>query len=210
MDIEHLQKKKLYFFVKRTFDIVSSFLGLIILFPFFLVILIIIRIDSKGSPLFMQDRAGKHGKIFKIVKFRTMKLKSPIIDQPVSLYEDHRVTKIGRLLRKTKIDELPQLFNVFLGHMSVVGPRPLVPEHINLYTEEQRKVLLIKPGITDLASITFRKEEEMLLQSSDPLKTYIEEIIPKKVALNMEYMSRMSLFYDIYIILKTILSITKL
>lgn len=210
MDVERLKKKKIYFFMKRSFDIVSSFLGLIILFPFFLIILILIRMDSKGSPLFLQNRAGKHGKIFKIVKFRTMKQKAPIIDQPVSLYEDHRVTKVGRFLRKTKIDELPQLINVLCGHMSIVGPRPLVPEHINLYTEEQRQVLLIKPGITDLASITFRKEEEMLLNSSEPLKTYIEEIIPKKVALNFEYMSKMSFFYDIYIIFKTILSITKL
>lgn len=210
MDVERLKKKKIYFFMKRSFDIVSSFLGLIILFPFFLIILILIRMDSKGSPLFLQDRAGKHGKIFKIVKFRTMKQKAQIIDQPVSLYEDHRVTKVGRILRKTKIDELPQLINVLCGHMSIVGPRPLVPEHINLYTEEQRQVLLIKPGITDLASITFRKEEEMLLNSSEPLKTYIEEIIPKKVALNLEYMSKMSFFYDIYIIFKTILSITKL
>ena len=207
---EFIKNKKGYFFLKRLFDLYASFFGLLILLPFFLIIMIAIRFDSKGFPIFVQERAGKNGKIFHIVKFRTMRLKSPIIDQPISLYDDNRVTKVGRFLRKTKIDELPQLINVFLGHMSIVGPRPLVPEHINLYSDEQKKVLWIKPGITDLASINFRMEESMLLKSNNPLKTYVEDIIPKKVELNFEYMSKMSFFYDIYIIFKTLLSITKL
>ena len=207
---EFFKKKKGYFFLKRLFDLTASFFGLLLLIPFFLIIMVIIRLDSKGFPVFVQKRAGKDGKIFMIFKFRTMKLKAPIIDQPVSLYDDQRVTKVGRLLRKTKIDELPQLINVFLGQMSIVGPRPLVPEHINLYTEDQQKVLWIKPGITDLASISFRMEEEMLLKSDYPLQTYIHDIIPKKVELNFQYMSKMSLFYDIFIIIKTIFSINKL
>jgi lipopolysaccharide/colanic/teichoic acid biosynthesis glycosyltransferase len=205
-----LKKRKFYFAFKRLFDLFFALLGLIVLLPVFILTSFFIIIDSKGLPLFIQERAGKNGKPFKIFKFRTMRSKAPIIDKPVSFYEDDRVTKVGRFLRKTKIDELPQLINVFLGHMSFVGPRPLVLEHINLYTEDQRRVLLIKPGITDLASITFRKESDMLLNSQDPLKTYVEEIIPKKVELNLIYMHKMSFFYDIYLIFKTIISITKL
>ncbi len=205
-----LRKRKFYFSFKRLFDLFFALLGLIVLLPVFIIISLLIVIDSKGLPFFIQERAGKLGKPFKIFKFRTMRAKAPIIDKPVSFYEDDRVTKVGRFLRKTKMDELPQLINVFLGHMSFVGPRPLVLEHINLYTEEQRQILLIKPGITDLASITFRKESDMLLSSLDPLKTYVEEIIPKKVELNFKYMEKMSFFYDIYLIFKTIISITKL
>lgn len=210
-DIEHILKlKQVYFLIKRLFDVISSLVGLIVIFPFAIVISFVITSFSRTSPIFSQDRVGKNGKIFTIYKFNTMRKQTEELKVFYTIDNNARITKLGRFLRKTKIDEIPQLINVLKGDMSFVGPRPLVPQHIALYNDYQKQVLLVKPGITDLASITFRKESEMLANSSDPDRTYVEEIIPKKVTLNLEYIQKMSLHYDIYLIFKTIFSLFKL
>ena len=191
--------------IKRIFDIVCSGLGLMILSPFLLFIAIRIKMDSDGPVFFKQIRVGEKGKEFKILKFRTMVVDAEKLGRQITVGNDSRITKIGAFLRKYKIDELPQLINVFKGDMSLVGPRPEVPRYVNMYTEEQRKVLDVKPGITDLASIRYRDENELLGQAENPDEFYINTIMPDKLALNVEYINKSNIFLDIYIILKTIL-----
>ena len=191
--------------IKRIFDIVCSGLGLIILSPFLLFVAIRIKSGSDGPVFFKQIRVGEKGKEFKILKFRTMVVDAEKLGRQITVGNDNRITKIGAFLRKYKIDELPQLINVFKGDMSLVGPRPEVPRYVNLYTEEQRKVLDVKPGITDLASIRYRDENELLGQAENPDEFYINTIMPDKLALNVEYINKSNIFLDIYIILKTIL-----
>ena len=191
--------------IKRIFDIVCSGLGLIILSPFLLFIAIRIKMDSDGPVFFKQIRVGEKGREFKILKFRTMVVDAEKLGRQITVGNDSRITKIGAFLRKYKIDELPQLINVFKGDMSLVGPRPEVPRYVNMYTEEQRKVLDVKPGITDLASIRYRDENELLGQAENPDEFYINTIMPDKLALNVEYINKSNIFLDIYIILKTIL-----
>lgn len=191
--------------IKRIFDIVCSGLGLIILSPFLLFVAIKIKSGSDGPVFFKQIRVGEKGKEFKILKFRTMVVDAEKLGRQITVGNDNRITKIGAFLRKYKIDELPQLINVFKGDMSLVGPRPEVPRYVNMYTEEQRKVLDVKPGITDLASIRYRDENELLGQAENPDEFYINTIMPDKLALNMEYINKSNVFLDIYIILQTIL-----
>ena len=191
--------------IKRIFDIVCSGLGLMILSPFLLFIAIRIKMDSDGPVFFKQIRVGEKGREFKILKFRTMVVDAEKLGRQITVGNDSRITKIGAFLRKYKIDELPQLINVFKGDMSLVGPRPEVPRYVNMYTEEQRKVLDVKPGITDLASIRYRDENELLGQAENPDEFYINTIMPDKLALNMEYIKKSNVFYDIYIIIETII-----
>ncbi len=191
--------------IKRIFDIVCSGLGLMILSPFLLFIAIRIKMDSDGPVFFKQIRVGEKGREFKILKFRTMVVDAEKLGRQITVGNDSRITKIGAFLRKYKIDELPQLINVFKGDMSLVGPRPEVPRYVNMYTEEQRRVLDVKPGITDLASIRYRDENELLGQAENPDEFYINTIMPDKLALNVEYINKSNIFLDIYIILKTIL-----
>ncbi len=191
--------------IKRIFDIVCSGLGLIILSPFLLFVAIRIKMGSDGPVFFKQIRVGEKGKEFKILKFRTMVVDAEKLGRQITVGNDNRITKIGAFLRKYKIEELPQLINVFKGDMSLVGPRPEVPRYVNMYTEEQRKVLDVKPGITDLASIRYRDENELLGQAENPDEFYINTIMPDKLALNVEYINKSNIFLDIYIILKTIL-----
>ena len=191
--------------IKRIFDIVCSGLGLIILSPFLLFVAIKIKSGSDGPVFFKQIRVGEKGKEFKILKFRTMVVDAEKLGRQITVGNDNRITKIGAFLRKYKIDELPQLINVFKGDMSLVGPRPEVPRYVNMYTEEQRKVLDVKPGITDLASIRYRDENELLGQAENPDEFYINTIMPYKLALYMEYINKSNIFLDIYIILQTIL-----
>ena len=191
--------------IKRIFDIVCSGLGLIILSPFLLFIAIRIKMDSDGPVFFKQIRVGEKGREFKILKFRTMVVDAEKLGRQITVGNDSRITKIGAFLRKYKIDELPQLINVFKGDMSLVGPRPEVPRYVNMYTEEQRRVLDVKPGITDLASIRYRDENELLGKAENPDEFYINTIMPDKLALNMEYINKSNVFLDIYIILQTIL-----
>jgi lipopolysaccharide/colanic/teichoic acid biosynthesis glycosyltransferase len=196
-------------FSKRLFDLVVSFIAIILLSPVFLLIAILIKLDSKGPVFFLQDRVGKDEKIFKIYKFRTMVVDAEKLGKQITVGEDPRITRVGRFLRKYKIDELPQLFNVLNGTMSFVGPRPEVPRYTALYNEEQRQVLRVRPGITDLASIKYRDENEVLAQSEDPEKTYIEEVMVDKLKLNLDYIRNRSFWVDIKIIFHTLYKIVK-
>jgi len=177
----------------RFFDFVFSLTGLLILFPFFLILSIIILVDSRGGIFFFQSRVGERNKDFRLWKFRTMYVDSERHGQITVGANDSRITKPGKYLRKYKLDELPQLVNVLLGEMSLVGPRPEVRKYVILYTPEQASVLSVKPGVTDYASIEYSDENELLSRSADPLKTYIEEIMPAKIRLNMKYIENPSL-----------------
>ncbi|MFA1734976.1 sugar transferase [Fusobacterium animalis] len=194
--------------LKRIFDITLSLFGLIILLPFMLIIAILIKIDSKGPVFFKQIRVTKNGKEFKIFKYRTMRVGSDKYSQ-ITVGKDGRITKIGSFLRKYKLDEIPQLINVLIGDMSLVGPRPEVPKYVALYTDEQKEILKVRAGITDYASIEFSDENDLLASEEDPEKAYIEKIMPKKIELNKKYLSEISILTDIKIILLTIKKILK-
>lgn len=190
--------------MKRVFDIFFSFWGIFFLAPWLVLIAILISADSKGGVFYRQVRVGLNNKDFKIFKFRTMKPDSDKKGLLTVGSKDNRVTKIGYYLRKYKLDELPQLFNVFLGDMSFVGPRPEVRKYVNMYNDEQLKVLNVRPGITDYASIEYSNENDILAQSEDPEKTYIEEVMPAKLKLNLKYINETGLSTDIKLIFKTI------
>ena len=194
--------------LKRIFDIILSLFGLMILFPFMLIIAILIKLDSKGPVFFKQIRVTKNGREFKIFKYRTMRVGSDNYSQ-IKVGKDNRITKIGAFLRKYKLDEIPQLINVLLGDMSLVGPRPEVPKYVALYTKEQKEILKVRAGITDYASIEFSDENDLLASEEDPEKAYIEKIMPKKIELNKKYLSEISILTDIKIILLTIKKILK-
>jgi lipopolysaccharide/colanic/teichoic acid biosynthesis glycosyltransferase len=191
----------------RFFDIVFSVFGLFILFPFFLILSVFILVDSKGGVFFLQQRVGKGGRDFRLWKFRTMYPDSEKHGQITVGAHDNRITGPGKFLRKYKLDELPQLINVLSGAMSLVGPRPEVRIYVDLYSEEQKKVLSVKPGITDYASIEYADESELLSRSQDPLKTYVEEIMPAKIMLNMKYIKNPSLNNYFRIIYFTIIKL---
>jgi lipopolysaccharide/colanic/teichoic acid biosynthesis glycosyltransferase len=171
----------------RMFDFFFSFLGLILLSPFFLLIALLIKINSSGPVLYKQSRIGLNGSDFSVFKFRSMRVDSDKLGLITVGGSDHRVTSIGYYLRKYKLDELPQLINVLTGDMSLVGPRPEVKKYVDLYTIDQKKVLSIRPGITDWASIYYRDENVILGQSSDPEKDYIEKVMPDKLQYNLIY-----------------------
>ena len=173
----------------RLFDFLLSLAGIIFLFPVFLLIFIIISIDSRGGAFYFQSRVGKGGKDFRLIKFRTMRVDADKYGGLTIGARDNRITKSGFFLRKYKLDELPQLLNVLIGEMSLVGPRPEIRKYTELYTEEERKVLSVRPGITDYASIVFIDENELLGNSSDPEKAYINVIMPAKITLNMRYIN---------------------
>ena len=189
--------------MKRLLDIVLSGLGLIILSPILLVISILIKIDSKGPIFFRQVRVGKNNLDFKIFKFRTMNVDSDKLGLLTIGDKDPRVTKIGYILRKYKLDEFPQLINVLVGNMSFVGPRPEVRKYVDMYSEADKEILIVKPGITDYASIKYRNEAEIMKNSKNPEQTYINEIMPEKIKLNKDYINSYNIFTDIKIILLT-------
>jgi len=194
---------------KRLFDVVASAIGLLVLWPVFLVIAALIKLEDGGPVFYRQERIGYKGRPFKIWKFRTMVVNADKLGKPLTVGRDPRITRVGYWLRKFKLDELPQLLNVLLGEMSLVGPRPEVPQYVALYTPEQRRVLDLVPGITDPASIKFANEAELLAEASDPEKFYIEHIMPTKIRLNMEYASHATLWSDILVILKTLVRIVR-
>lgn len=193
--------------LKRLFDIFFSLIGLILLLPFFLFISIFIIIDSKGGVFYKQVRVGKDEIDFKLFKFRSMRTDSDKKGLLTVGGRDSRITRMGYYIRKYKIDELPQLINVFLGDMSLVGPRPEVRRYTDLYNDEQKKVLSVKPGITDYASIEYSNENEILGKADDPERVYIDEIMPAKLKLNLRYIQEQGLLTDVKIIIKTILKI---
>lgn len=192
---------------KRAFDILCSFLGLTVLSPVLLVVSVLVAVTSPGGVFFRQERIGKDGKPFRIFKFRSMRKDNAGLK--ITTGNDSRITPVGRFLRKSKIDELPQLINVLVGDMSFVGPRPEVADYVNLYTPYQRQVLLVRPGITGLASIRFRNENDLLTASDDPNRTYVEQIMPRKIDLDLEYIPRASVFYDIKLIFQTFAVVIK-
>ena len=194
--------------LKRLFDLVSSGLVLVLLFPVLTVIALAIVLDSKGGIFYRQTRVGKNGKTFRLYKFRTMRPNSDKLQITVG-HRDPRVTKIGYLLRKYKLDEFPQLLNILKGEMSVVGPRPEVPKYVELYTPEQREVLSVRPGLTDYASLKFVDESELLAESDNPEQTYREEIMPAKLKLGLEYVEKQSFFTDLKIIFQTLYCIIR-
>jgi len=190
--------------IKRCFDIFASFIGLVILSPFFIIISIIILLDSRGSIFYKQVRVGKNNRDFKLFKFRSMSTGSDKKGLLTVGGRDSRITRSGYFIRKYKLDELPQLLNVLFGDMSLVGPRPEVRKYVDMYNVEQMKVLSVKPGITDYASIEYSNENDLLAKSSEPEKTYIEEIMPAKLLLNQKYIAEQGLLTDLKIIFKTI------
>jgi lipopolysaccharide/colanic/teichoic acid biosynthesis glycosyltransferase len=221
------------FGLKRSFDVVFAGLGLLVLSPLFLLVAIAVKLSSRGPVLFRQQRIGKAGRPFRILKFRSMVVNAEDLGPGVTRDGDPRITAMGRFLRKTKLDELPQLWNVLVGDMSFVGPRPEVPRYVEKYTAEQRRVLALKPGITDLATLEFRNEEELLkgeitnskaegrrqkaedggrgtedgrrrVEDADMEEFYMNCCVPRKIELNLAYAARANLWEDIKIILRTL------
>ncbi len=188
---------------KRTFDLLAAGVGLLLLSPLFVVVALAIKLDSQGPVFFRQARVGRGGRTFRIVKFRTMRERAEEAGGQLTVAGDPRVTRVGALLRKSKVDELPQLFNVVVGDMSLVGPRPEVPRYVAHYDARQRRVLDVRPGITDPASIAYRDENDLLDAATDPEAVYLDEIMPAKLEMNLAYLQRRSLAGDIAIIFRT-------
>ncbi|MCB0402891.1 MAG: sugar transferase [Flavobacteriales bacterium] len=190
--------------LKRLFDIIFSLFGLLFLLPLFMLLALFILLDSKGGVFYCQERVGRFGKDFKLYKFRTMAVNADRQGLLTVGGKDSRITKVGYYLRKYKLDELPQLLNVLNGTMSFVGPRPEVRKYVDLYTDEQRQVLEVKPGITDYASLEYFHENELLGKAANPEETYIQEVMPAKLELNKKYINNPGIGSDIKIICKTI------
>lgn len=210
MDIaDVLARRKPQLIAKRAMDIVLSACALAILWPLLLLIALAIWIDDPGPVFYRQVRVGRNGKTFRIFKFRSMVMDADKKGLAITVGRDSRITRVGAVLRKTKLDELAQLLNVLFGQMSFVGPRPEVPKYVELYTPYQRQVLLVRPGITDYASIAYRNENDLLADAPNPETMYIEQIMPDKIELNMKYLREISPLADIRLILKTIVAVIK-
>ena len=194
--------------MKRLFDIFFSALGIIICMPFFIIAAILVKLDSSGPVFFTQERIGKDFKPFKIYKFRTMKKAGEQDGPKITIKGDNRITGTGRLLRKYKIDELPQLFNVLKGDMSFVGPRPEISEYVNLFKTAYEKLLSIRPGITDPASICYSNEEILLSGSDNWEENYRKIVLPEKIKLSLHYVDNHNIITDLRLIVKTILKIS--
>ncbi len=190
---------------KRIFDLIAAATGLVLLSPLFALVAIAIRLDSPGPILFRQRRVGRNFRLFDIYKFRTMVDGAARIGPSLTAGEDPRVTRIGRILRRTKIDELPQLINVINGQMSLVGPRPEVPQYVEEFRHDYAEILAVRPGITDPVSLAYRDEEELLATADNPVEEYLRHILPKKIAFTSRYLERSSFLFDLSILLKTAL-----
>ena len=188
----------------RAFDLFMAGLGLLLLSPVLAVIALLIRLEDGGPVFFRQVRVGRGGRPFRIWKFRTMVVDADRLGRSITVGDDRRITRCGKWLRRWKLDELPQLINVVLGEMGFVGPRPEVPRYVDLYSPEQRRVLELRPGITDLASIAYRNESELLQEQEDPEAFYIDQVMPDKIRINLDYASRASLWRNIKVILATL------
>jgi lipopolysaccharide/colanic/teichoic acid biosynthesis glycosyltransferase len=190
---------------KRGFDLFFSAAGLLLLSPLLLLIAVAVKFADGGAVFFRQQRVGQFGRLFFLWKFRSMVMDAERAGPSITQSADRRITPIGRILRKTKLDELPQLWNVLHGDMSFVGPRPEVPRYVERYTDEQRQVLNLKPGITDAASLEFRREEELLSSTIDAESFYVEHCIPKKIELSLAYNRTANLWRDTQVVVKTVL-----
>ena len=193
--------------MKRLFDILFSLIVLTIGLPFALIIALLIVTDSKGRVLYKQSRVGRNNVDFQLYKFRTMCTGADKGSLITVGGDDVRITKVGRFLRKFKIDEFPQFLNILKGEMSIVGPRPEVRKYVDMYTPEQMRVLSVRPGLTDYASIRYVNENELLATSADPERTYIEEIMPDKLNLNLKYIDEQSIWVDLKIMMRTLVAI---
>ena len=193
---------------KRAFDTVVASLGLLVLSPLFLVVALLIKCESLGPVFFRQDRIGRQFRPFLICKFRTMVQDAHSMGASLTVAGDPRITRVGRFLRRTKIDELPQLINVLKGEMSVVGPRPEIRQYVDLFRQDYAGLLTVRPGITDLASLKYRDEAAMLGRSQNPEVEYVNRILPDKIRLSKEYLQRSSFLFDLSIILKTLLRLS--
>lgn len=193
----------MYLIAKRIFDFCASLVGLIILSPILLIIALIVILGSKGGAFYYQERVGKDLKPFRLIKFRSMRINSDVQGQ-ITIGKDPRITRIGTFIRRYKLDELPQLINILIGQMSIVGPRPEVPKYVKMYSEEQLKVLSVKPGLTDYASIQYVDEQTVLGAAVNPDETYVKEIMPAKLALNLKYIQDRSFILDLKLIGQTI------
>lgn len=191
--------------MKRAFDVLVSFIVLVLFFPIGLMLAFLIVIESKGGVFYYQERVGQNQQLFSLIKFRSMRINADLQGQLTVGSRDSRITKVGFFIRKFKLDEFPQFINVLNGDMSIVGPRPEVPKYVALYTEQQLKVLTVKPGITDYASIAYFHENEILARAADPEKAYIEEVMPAKIQLNQRYLAKPTLSADLKIMLLTFL-----
>ena len=193
--------------MKRAFDILVSAIGLVALAPLYLLIAIVIKLDSDGPVLFRQERIGKGFRPFRIYKFRSMVQRAAELGGPITYGQDHRITRAGRLLRKAKLDELPQLINVLKGDMSFVGPRPEVSRYVELFRRDYTEILAARPGITDLASLKYRDEAALLGKADNPEEEYVSRVLPDKIRLAHDYVKHSSLLFDIAVIVKTVLHI---
>jgi lipopolysaccharide/colanic/teichoic acid biosynthesis glycosyltransferase len=190
--------------MKRAFDVVASLAGLVVLLPLLLLVALLIKLTSPGPVFFRQVRAGRGGRPFRIIKFRTMTADAPSRGPTITVEGDPRITPVGRVLRRTKVDELPQLLNVLAGEMSLVGPRPEVPHIVDRFPEDYRELLTVRPGITDPASLRFASEEQILSSVGDWERHYQEEVLPEKIRLSREYLRSATFLSDLRIILATV------
>ncbi len=194
---------------KRAFDLFFSLAGLLVLSPLLLLVGLAVRLSSPGPIIFRSRRVGRSGREFDLFKFRTMAKNAPQSGPAITFGRDPRITPLGAFLRRAKIDELPQLLNVVLGQMSLVGPRPEVPQYVRLYTNEQRAVLDLMPGVTDPASVKYARESELLGEAEDPEAHYVQQVMPDKIRLNLEYAARANVGTDFLLILRTLARITR-
>lgn len=197
-------------FGKRYVDVFFAFWGIVVLSPLFILIALLVKVSSKGPVLFKQQRVGRDFKVFNIYKFRSMFINAPSMGPSVTSSNDPRITRIGKILRKTKLDELPQLFNVLKGDMSFIGPRPEVQKFVDYAADSYKNILLIRPGITDYAAVKFSKEEEILSRYEDKERAYKKHVLPTKIDLYKKYISDFGIFTDILILLSTIIKIMPL
>lgn len=204
---EALRKKQVQLVAKRVFDVVVSLILLVVLSPVFLILWVAIRVDSKGAALFQQIRVTQYGREFRIYKFRTMVVDAEKLGAQVTTKGDSRVTKVGRFLRKCRLDELPQLVNILKGDMSFVGTRPEVPRYVAAYSEVMWATLLLPAGVTSTASIEYKDEDRLLSNAEDADKTYIDAILPAKMQYNLQYLLDYSFWKDIKIMIKTVLAV---
>jgi lipopolysaccharide/colanic/teichoic acid biosynthesis glycosyltransferase len=193
--------------MKRLFDLTVSAAGLLILSPVLLLVALLIKLDSQGPVFFRQERIGRNFRPFSIYKFRTMVVDAPQRGAAITAGGDPRITRFGRLLRKSKIDELPQLINVLRGEMSLVGPRPEVPKYVELFRQEYDDILRVRPGITDLASLKYRDEAAVLAAAQNPEQEYVARILPEKIQLAKQYIRNASFLFDLKLILRTLLKV---
>ena len=193
--------------MKRFFDLTVSAAGLLILSPVLLLVALLIKLDSQGPVFFRQERIGRNFRPFSIYKFRTMVVDAPQRGAAITAGGDPRITRFGRLLRKSKIDELPQLINVLRGEMSLVGPRPEVPKYVELFRQEYDDILRVRPGITDLASLKYRDEAAVLAAAQNPEQEYVARILPEKIQLAKQYIRNASFLFDLKLILRTLLKV---